>query len=399
VKTDVSTPTPPEDFSLVLGGPLYQMYLRSRLARPPVDLPERRVIVFIVVTWLPLLGLTLAGGTALSGVTVPFLFDLDVHIRFLLALPLLIGAELIVHQRLRVTVRQFIDRGIVAPEDRLRFDGIIAAAMRLRNSAAIEIALILAAITVGYWVWRESMSLHVGSWYVAVGPTGDERLTVAGWWYAFVSLNLFRCVLLRWYFRLIVWYVFMWRVSRLPLRLNPLHPDHAGGLGFLGSSVRAFQPVLVAHTVVLAGVIGGRIWYEGMKLPAFQIEILGAVALLMAIALAPLTFFVLKLAGAKREGAREYGLLAMRYVDEFRERWMRDRRPDGEVLVGSADIQSLADLANAHDVVREMGVLPFDRRTVVTLAIVVALPYLPLTLTMIPFEALVSQVVGKLLGL
>jgi hypothetical protein len=97
--------------------------------------------------------------------------------------------------------------------------------------------------------------------------------------------------------------------------------------------------VLVAHTVVLAGLIGGRIWYEGMKLPAFQIEIAGTVALLMAIVLAPLTFFVLKLARAKREGARQYGLLAMRYVDEFREKWMRDRRPDGEPLVGSADIQ------------------------------------------------------------
>ena len=73
-------------------------------------------------------------------------------------------------------------------------------------------------------------------------------------------------------------------------------------------------------------------------------------------------------------------------------------RPEGEPLVGSADIQSLADLANAHDVVREMRVLPFGRRAVVTLAIVVALPYLPLTLTMIPFEALVSQVIGKVLG-
>jgi hypothetical protein len=140
MKTDVSMP-PPEDFSLVLGGPLYQMYLRSRLVRAPLDLIERRVAAVIIVTWFPLLGLTLAGGHALSGVTVPFLFDLDVHIRFLLALPLLIGAELLVHQRLPVTVRQFIPRGIIAPEDRPQFDGIIAATMRLRNSAAIEIVL------------------------------------------------------------------------------------------------------------------------------------------------------------------------------------------------------------------------------------------------------------------
>lgn len=349
------------------------------------------------MTWVPLLVLTLAGGRALGGATVPFLFDLDVHSRFLLALPLLIGAELMVHQRLRVAVSQFVERGLIAPEDRPRFVGIIDAAMRLRNSAAIEVALIVGAIAF-YWAWRESMSLHVGSWYVAVGPVGDERLTMAGWWYAFVSLSLFRFVVFRWCFRLMIWYLFLWRVSRLPLRLNPLHPDRAGGLGFIGTSVHAFTPVLVAHTVVLAGVIGGRIWYEGMKLPAFQLEIAGAVALLMVIVLAPLTFFVLPLARVRRAGARQYGLLAMRYVDGFREKWMGDRRPDGEPLVGSADIQSLADLANAHDVVRGMRVLPLSRQAVVTLAIVVALPYLPLTLTMIPFEELVRQVIGKVLG-
>jgi len=28
----------PPDFSLVLGGPLYQLFLRTRMARPPLDL-------------------------------------------------------------------------------------------------------------------------------------------------------------------------------------------------------------------------------------------------------------------------------------------------------------------------------------------------------------------------
>ncbi len=281
----IATPEGPEDFSLVLGGPLYQMYLRSGLVRPPADLVQRRIIAFIVLTWLPLVVLSFAGGTAFGGVEVPFLLDLDVHIRFLLALPLLIGAEVLVHQRIRVTIGQFIERGIIAPEDRPRFNELIASAMRLRNSAGIEIALIVCSVTLGYFVWREQMTLRVGTWYVS-----GESLTVAGWWYAFISLNLFRFVLFRWYFRLIVWYVFLWRVSRLPLQVNPLHPDRGGGLGFIGNSVFAFTPVLLAHTVVLSGVIGGRILHEGMKLPAFQIEIVAAVALLMVVMLLPLAF-------------------------------------------------------------------------------------------------------------
>jgi len=311
----------------------------------------------------------------------------DVHIRFLLALPLLIGAEVLVHQRVRVTISQFTERGIIAPEDRPRFDELIAATMRLRNSTGIEIGLIVCALTLGYWIWREQMTLHVGTWYATVGPAGDNYLTVAGWWYAFVSLNLFRFVLLRWYFRLLVWYVFLWRVSRLPLRLNPLHPDRAGGLGFMGSSVFAFIPVLVAQTAVLAGVIGGRILHEGMKLPAFYMEIAGAVALFMAVVLAPLLFFILKLAQAKREGTREYGLLAMRYVDEFRDKWLGERRPAGEPLTGSADIQSLADLGNSFDVVKEMRWAPFTLATVFQLGVTTLVPVVPLLLTTIIVSA------------
>jgi hypothetical protein len=191
--------------------------------------------------------------------------------------------------------------------------------------------------------------------------------------------------------------MFLWRVSRLPLRLNPLHPDRAGGLGFIGNSVFALTPVLLAHTTVLAGFIAGRIWHEGMKLPAFQMEIAGAVMLLMVVALAPLTFFVLPLVRGKRTGSREYGLLAMQYVDDFREKWLRGARTEGEPLVGSADIQSLADLAGGHDVLREMRVFPFSRQSLMVLAVAIALPYLPLTLTMIPFEELVSRVFTKLL--
>jgi len=397
VNEKIAAPAAPEDFSLVLGGPLYQMYLRSGLVRPPADLPQRRIIAFIVVAWLPLLVLTLAGGSAFGGAPVPFLLDIDVHVRFLVALPLLIGAEVLVHRRIRVTISQFIDRGIIAPEDRARFDEIIASTMRLRNSTVVEVVLIVAAITLGHWIWRENMSLHVDTWYVASDPAGGDHFTLAGWWYAFVSLNLFRFVLVRWYFRLIVWYVFLWRVARLPLQLNPLHPDRCGGVGFIGNSVLAFTPVLLAHTTVLAGAIIGRIWHEGMTLPAFKVEIGVAIVLIMAMVLVPLAFFVLPLAHAKRVASREYGLLAMQYVDEFRVKWMRGSRPEGEPLVGSADLQSLADLAGGNDVLREMRLFPIGRQALVTLAVVIALPFLPLTLTMIPFDELVGRIIGKLL--
>jgi hypothetical protein len=372
------------------------MYLRSRLVKPPADFVERRIGAFVIVTWVPLLLLTLLSGTALSGVPVPFLVDIDVHVRFLVALPLLIGAEVLVHQRLRVTVGQFVERGIIAPEQRAALRGIIDSTMRLRNSAPIEIVLLVACVTLGDVIWRGATALRVDTWYIsAAADGGPQSLTLAGWWYGFISLNVFRFVLLRWYFRLILWYIFLWRIARLPLRLNALHPDCAGGLGFLAGSAFALLPVLLAHTTTLAGVIGGRIWHEGMELTAFQLEIAGSVALLMAAALLPLTFFVLQLARAKREAGREYGVLSTRYVDEFRDKWLRGRRGDEPVL-GSADLQSLADLAGANEALRNTGFFPMGRRAVVNLAIAIALPFAPLLLTLIPFDELVQRVLSKM---
>jgi hypothetical protein len=395
MKANWPEPRLQENFSLVVGGPLYQLYLRSRLLEPPVELVERRIIASTAVTWLPLLILTLMAGTALGGVNVPFLFDMDVHIRLLLALPLMIGTEVIVHRRISVAVDEFLVRGIIAPNDRARFNQIIATTLRWRNSAAVEILLLAFSTSLGYWIWRQDVSLHVGTWYYATGATG-EQLAAAGWWYAFISLNLFRFMLLRWYFRLILWGVLLWRVSRLPLRLNALHPDRAGGLGFLAVSVQAFTPLLVAHSLAVTGAIANQIWHEGAKLPAFLHEIILVVVLLMMLVLLPLTFFVGALARSKFEGTVEYEVLAMKYADEFHAKWMRGKPPAEEQLVGSADIQSLADLGNAFEVVRGMRLLPLDRQALVALAVAIALPFVPLALTMVPVDELLARLATKI---
>jgi hypothetical protein len=101
------------EFSLVLGGPLFQLLVRSHLATPALDLMKRRTIFISMFAWLPLLLLSLVDGRAWGGVGLPFLHDIEMQARFLVALPLLILAELLVHLRLRLVVGQFTDRGII----------------------------------------------------------------------------------------------------------------------------------------------------------------------------------------------------------------------------------------------------------------------------------------------
>ena len=69
-----------------------------------------------MLAWLPLLVLSVVEGRALGGVAVPFLRDVDVHLRFLLAMPLLIIAELVVYERLRLVAREFRERNLI-PEN------------------------------------------------------------------------------------------------------------------------------------------------------------------------------------------------------------------------------------------------------------------------------------------
>ena len=384
-----------EDFSLVLGGPLYQLFLRTKLARPTMDLVHRRIIASVVVTWLPLVVLTILAGTFASGVTVPFFYDLG-NLRFLITLPLLIGAELIVHRRIRGVVQAFLDRELVAPEDRPRFQSLIARSMRLRNSVIVEVSLLLLSFTGGYWLWRSYATLNVSTWYTSAAD-GAIQLNMAGYCFAFVSLPILRFIVLRWYFRLFNWYLFLWRVSRLRLRLNPLHPDRAGGLGFLELTVTAFQPVLIAQSVFMAAIIGNKILHERAKLPDFKAEIAIFIVILMLMVLLPLTFFVMQMVEAKLAASREYGQLASRYADDFRQKWFQSGKPPDEALLGTADIQSLADLANSFEVVRGMHALPFDRKTVVRLAILIALPMLPLILTMIPLDELLERLLRLLM--
>src|SRR5262245_47178029 len=125
---------PADDFSVILGGPLYQLVRRAHLSGDALELLRRRIVAISLFAWLRLRVLSrLNGRTWGDVVSVPFLKDIEVHVRFLVALPLLILAEPVVHGRLRTVVRQFLERGLIAPAARARFDALLLSAVRLRN--------------------------------------------------------------------------------------------------------------------------------------------------------------------------------------------------------------------------------------------------------------------------
>ena len=385
------------DFSLVLGGPLFQLLRRAHLSDDAMMMARRRIVVISLFAWLPLLVLSTLEGRMLGGsAVVPFLRDVEVHIRYLVALPLLIAAELVVHQRMRSLVKLFLERRLVPEASMARFEAAIVSAFRLRNSVIAEVLLVAVVYGVGILiVWRHYLALDTTTWYATPSSDGST-LSLAGMWYGYVSLPIFQFLLCRWYFRLFIWTRFLWQVSRIELSLIPTHPDRVGGLGFLSNTAYAFGLLVLAHGALLAGQLANRIFYLGAALPEFKGEIALMVVFVLALVLGPLLVFAPQLAQAKRTGLREYGTLAERYVREFDTKWLRGGAPADEVLVGSADIQSLADLGNSLEVVRTMRLVPVTRDMIIRLAAVTLAPIAPLALTMMPLEELLKKLAGIL---
>jgi len=80
-----------------------------------MGLVHRRVLALILVTWVPLWLFEAVDVHTPAGVKVSFLRDLEAHVRLLVALPLLLLGESIVHDRVTMTVRQFVERQLIAP--------------------------------------------------------------------------------------------------------------------------------------------------------------------------------------------------------------------------------------------------------------------------------------------
>ena len=388
--------TPP-DFSLVLGGPLFQLLRRAHLSDDALLLVRQRILVIALLAWLPLLVLSALEGQMLGDdLAVPFLLDMEVHIRFLVALPLLIVAELVVHQRMRPLLQQFLERNLIPKDAMPRFHAAIASAFRLRNSVLAEVLLIAFVYGVGILiVWRHYWALDAATWYATPSAEG-AKLSLAGTWYGYVSLPIFQFLMVRWYFRLFIWARLLWQVSRIELSLVPTHPDRVGGLGFLANTVYALAVLAVAHGALLAGMLANRIIWLGATLPEFKVEIAVLVVFVQCLVVFPLLVFAPQLAQAKRTGLREYGTLAGRYVREFDAKWLRGGAPADEPFVGSGDIQSLADLSNSYEVVRTMSLAPVTKEAILRLGAATLIPLAPLALTMMPLEELLKKLFGIL---
>jgi hypothetical protein len=236
----------------------------------------------------------------------------------------------------------------------------------------------------------------VSTWY-AVRSDSGVTLTWAGWWFAFFCVPLMQFLMLRWLWRLFLWAQFLWRMNRLELQLTPAHPDEAGGLAFVGEAQQYFGIVLFAFSIPVAGVLANSINYDGLSLLQFAPAIVVYVLTAVTIVLLPMLVFIATLFRAKQRGRYQYGTLATEYTLSFRRKWITGRRETDETLLGTGDIQSLADLGNSYAFVDRMNLVPMGIRTPIYLALACLVPMTPLVLTMMKFEDILKMLVKSFL--
>jgi hypothetical protein len=376
------------NFSIVVGGPVYDFFLRIGLVRRGLPNVRPRVIAFVAIAWLPLLVLSIKDGLAIGDrVTIPLLLDFSTYGRLLLALPLLLLAEVVIDPAIRSAVEEFVDEGIVPESEYPAFENVLHRVQRWRDSAIPELILLALAFFPAYLLQHEWKPGIVTSWHSTA-----QGLSAAGWWYLSISAPLFRFILFRWSFRYIIWALLLWRISRLRLRLLPAHPDHMAGLEFLSRTQARFGILFCALGCAFAGPMANSVIHEGAPFTSFKFLIVVFLALSVILGICPLVVWAPRLARARQMGLREYAKLGTRYTKEFDQKWVRHAEPPTDQLLGSADIQSLADMGASYDLVRQMSIAPITKGLAVQLAVFAALPLIPLVIYATPTGAVVNAI-------
>lgn len=376
-----------ENFSLIHGGTIHKVRIHLWIAARDRRLDWRHVAAIIGLTWLPLLIFSLFQEVAFgSGIKMPFLLDYSTNIRLLVTLPLLIAAESILDPHIREAVWHFLTARLVTKDQLPEFEEVIRSTMRLRDSWVATSVLLVIAYGPSILNSGE-MIAHVdtSSWHF-VNSADGPRISWAGLWFSFISISIFRLILFRWFWLVILWTVFLWRVTHLRLNGAASHPDRAGGLGFLTHTQLFFGLVTFAMTSATAGVFANQMAYDGATLQSLQYLMVGTCLLSIAFTVAPLIVVSPYLFRVKQRGIFEYSSLGVVYAEGFENKWILGKRSPEEPLMGSADIQSLADFGNSYEIVHGMKVFLIDHEILLTLAIPAAIPMLVLIATVIPAE-------------
>lgn len=357
----------------------------------------RRALLAILVAWVPLAILSAVQGLALGPTRhESFLLDFAAYGRYVVAIPALVAASAAILPRIARVVRHFVDSGLIAEEDRGRYQALVTSTRRLVMSRWADAGIVIFAYVVTAVRSPQLYPSNLSTW-VAPITDGTAHLSLAGWWRTIVSQPLLQALLGIWVWRVLLWTRFLHRTSQLPLRLNAAHPDSLGGLRFTLGPIRGFASVAFAIGALFAGSVAESVIVDGQPLWAFRFQIVGHLLAVLVMFAGPALVWRQPLIRLQGWGTLHYGRLASEMGRTFQERWLAEGRGADAAALDAEDFSAVADLYSIAGKVRRINVGVLDTKAVMPLVAATLLPYLPIVFAAMPLDDILKSALKAVL--
>jgi hypothetical protein len=350
----------------------------------------RRAILSVLVAWVPLVILAQLQGLAIGTGTASLLQDFAAYSRFLVAVPLLVIAEAQTRHWLRRILRHFIEARLVAPEHDARFHMLLASTRQLLSSRLVLVAILLLSYGLTLASAREWVTFGAANWTLLSHPGEPRIVSYAGWWRLLVSQPLFMALVLTWLWRLWLWMRCMRTIAHMKVRIVASHPDRAGGLGFLGQSLRGFPVLALALGTAVAGTLANLVMHEERASTSLTPVVVATMIFILFICAGPLLAFIKPMREAQDDAELTYGALAISMGEQFEDRWLSKARTLGDEALGVPDFSSTTDLFSIVANVDAMRPIPIQIKDFIPLLAATVLPFLPIILRQVSFDELLT---------
>jgi len=391
----------PEGFSLSSGGPFNRALELMRLHNKQGKLMG----LSLCITWLPLLILTLFEGTLYTGRELPFLKDVAMHARLLVALPMLIMIELTIDSKVYVVIK-YLAEELMSLKDRQDFLATsFQRARKLTNSALTEIILLLIVIgiTVSFVRGGVYATLEDGttSW-MTYTREASQRMSVAGYWAIFISIPIFQFLILRWLWRYIIWVMLLFLLSKAKLNLMPTHADRAGGLGIIMIAQRSFNLIFVAGGVAISGRLIEQLIKHPDAFESIKRQGIAYIILCLVFLLVPLLFFMGKLFKIKNEGLLRMSNLGATLSRRFEHEWVNNLQIEEKIVKKKieeeteVDPSMIFDYSGMYDTLQQLRTVPVTPRDLIGMGLILFVPFIPIPFIHYSVVELLHKIAGLL---
>jgi hypothetical protein len=353
----------------------------------------RRALFLGLATWLPIMAWAITAGR-LTGAEAgePLLQHYGVHVRCLLAIPLLVLAEATFDGTIRRIAAMLATSGAVGAEQKAGFDEANRSLVRLRDASVPWVLVLGAALA---WTLVDHPTVQDDS--MAWATSGDGAMGFGGTWFAYVVRPVFLALVMAWLWRMLLVAYWMFRIGRLGLSLVPSHPDRAGGIAFVEKLPGAFAMVTFALSAVIASRWAHEVVHHEVAIRSFMQPAAAFAILWTLLALLPLLSLAPALAVARARAIPAYAALVGAQGRLVHQRWILGKPIAEDGILDAPGIGPVADAAVLYESVKRMSPIPIGKGSIVQILLPMALPMIVVAALRIPLKDLLGKLVKALL--